>query len=477
MVIGDGIAAEAMTTLTGGSFLVAMALLMGATNFQIGLLAALPTFTNLFQLISIWLVRRLNNRRFISVTGSLLARTPLIIVGITALSSTSQNSVDVLIFFLFFYYFFGSIVGPSWNSWMKDLVPEKMLGSYFARRTVIMQTLNVVLSVLLALLIDFIKRNNPSSQLAVYGIMFIIAGAFGLLGAFILARAPEPQLVAIKDNFFTLLKKPFKDNNFLRLLIFNSAWVFAINLAAPFFSVFLLKDLNYPISYVIGLDILSQLFSIFAVSRWGILADRYSNKTIIALSAPIYIACIIAWCFVGIYSHFYANMTLLVGIYMFTGIATAGVNLSLTNIGLKLASSQQSIVYLSAKSIVTAFFSTIAPLIGGYAADYFSKRQLNVTAQYGGPNLNKVFRLLQLHDWNFLFLIGAFFAIIALQLLVQVKEQGEVGKGQVKRIMRTSFKSSLRDYFLIGHLIGLHDYLWTAIRRKWRDEDDREKPA
>ncbi|MBO9733241.1 MAG: hypothetical protein J7623_31660 [Chitinophaga sp.] len=46
LVIGDGLAAEAMITLTGGAFLVAMALLIGATNLQIGVLSALPTLTN-----------------------------------------------------------------------------------------------------------------------------------------------------------------------------------------------------------------------------------------------------------------------------------------------------------------------------------------------------------------------------------------------------------------------------------------------
>ncbi|HEX8040813.1 MAG TPA: hypothetical protein VF490_16765 [Chryseosolibacter sp.] len=45
-VIGDGLAAEVMITCTGGAFLVAMALLMGASNFEIGLLTPLPTFTN-----------------------------------------------------------------------------------------------------------------------------------------------------------------------------------------------------------------------------------------------------------------------------------------------------------------------------------------------------------------------------------------------------------------------------------------------
>src|SRR6476646_9097555 len=122
LVIKDGLAAEAMTAFTGGAFLVAMALLMGANNFQIGLLAALPTFTNLFQLLSIWLVRRYNNRRAIAVICGLLARFPLLVIGSLPFIFSSSTSVEVLIFFLFFYYLFGSIAGPAWNSWMKDLV-------------------------------------------------------------------------------------------------------------------------------------------------------------------------------------------------------------------------------------------------------------------------------------------------------------------------------------------------------------------
>src|SRR5688500_16459108 len=85
MVILDGLASEAMTTLTGGAFIVAMAILLGANNLQLGLIAALPTLVNLFQLISIWLVRRFNNRRGITVVFSFLARFPLIIIGLLPL--------------------------------------------------------------------------------------------------------------------------------------------------------------------------------------------------------------------------------------------------------------------------------------------------------------------------------------------------------------------------------------------------------
>src|SRR4051812_23289249 len=159
LVIKDGLATEAMSAFTGGAFLVAMALMMGASNFQIGVLASLPTFTNIFQLLSIWLVKKYNNRRAVAVTCAFLARFPLLIIGSLPLIFSSATTIQVLLFFLFFYYFFGSIAGPSWNSWMKDLVPEKMLGTYFSHRSRLTQILNVIMSLSIAFMLDFVKKH------------------------------------------------------------------------------------------------------------------------------------------------------------------------------------------------------------------------------------------------------------------------------------------------------------------------------
>lgn len=465
VVIWDGLASEMMTTFTGSAFLVAMALLMGANNVQIGLLASLPTFTNIFQLISIWLVRKFNNRRAIAVYCSFLARFPLVLVGISALWFTG-GSIQILIFFLFFYYLFGSIAGPSWNSWMKDLIPENMLGDYFSRRSRYNQTLDVVLSIVLAVLLDLVKSRYPQYELHVYSIFFIIAGVVGIFGGYVLSKAPEPQSYLSNARILALFRQPLRDINFRRLLAFNSAWVFALNIATPFFTVFMMKALGLPISYIIVLSIISQLSSIFTIRIWGTFADRYSNKSIIALTAPIYILCIIAWCFVGIYSRQFANIILLVVIHIFTGISTSGINLSLTNIGLKLAPREDAIVYLSVKNIITAFFSSIGPLVGGILADYFTSRSLLITAQWSGPGIHKVGKLVSLHEWNFLFLIGALLALLSLELLTRVREVGEVEKDVVKRIMRTRIKSNLKEYFLIGNIISWHEQLRALIKVK-----------
>jgi len=473
MVLWDGLTAEVMTSFTEGAFLIAMALLLGANNVQIGLLASLPMFTNIFQLISIWLVRKYNNRRAVAVYSSFLARIPLIIIGVSVLW-LSGDSVGLLIFFLFFYYFFGSIAGPSWNSWMKDLIPEKMLGEYFSQRSRYTQILNIVLSISLALILDFVKNFYQEYELNAYAIFFVIAGIIGIIGGFLLSKAPEPQSYLSNANIVALFKQPLKNDNFRRLLIFNSMWVLALNIATPFFIVFMMKSMGLPISYIIILGTISQLFSVLTLRMWGTLSDRYSNKSIISLSAPIYILCIIAWCFVGIYSHYFLNIALLALIHIFSGVATAGINLSTANIGIKLAPKEDAIVYLSVKNIVTAVFASIGPVIGGILADFFSDRRLTIFAQWESPLFPKTIRLLSLHEWTFLFLIGAIIAFFSLNLLNRVKEVGEVHKGVVKRVMRTRIKSNLKEYFIIGDIINLHQQLRAIVKRTRRNR--RRKP-
>ena len=80
--------------------------------------------------------------------------------------------------------------------------------------------------------------------------------------------------------------------------------------------------------------------------------------------------------------------------------------------------------------------------------------------------MTKTFRLIELHEWNFLFVIAAVLALLALELLMQVKETGEVEKDKVVRIMRTNIRSGLKEYFLIGHLISLRENLWSIIKRR-----------
>ncbi|HKH59707.1 MAG TPA: MFS transporter [Flavitalea sp.] len=445
LVIKDGLAAEAMTTLTGGTFLVAIALYLGASNFQVGLLAALPILTNISQLIAIWLVQQYNNRRGVAVICNFLARFPLLFIALLPWLFSKETSLQVLIFLLFFHYLFGSIAGASWNSWMKDLVPEKKLGTYFSRRSRMIQILSVTLSLLIAVLLDYVKTNHSAYEMPAYSIMFLAGGLIGIWGVYILSRTPEPKGKVIPDNLFVLFRRALANTNFRNLVVFNSFWSFALNLATPFFTVYMIKTIGLSFSYIIGLGILSQLSSIFSIKMWGGYSDKFSNKTIISIAGPIYVVCMIAWTFTAMPSSPWLTSLLLILINIFSGVATAGINLAITNIGIKLAPKEEAIVYISARNMVVAFFSAIAPLVGGLMADFFATHQLVWNIEWKGPSGVKQISLLDLQHWNFLFLIGALLATLSLRKLKHVIETGEIHKTVLVKRMKTTFKTSVTE--------------------------------
>src|SRR4051812_13100021 len=108
-IVAEGLAAEAMIAMTGGTFLVAIAIHLGATDFQIGLLAAIPMLANLFQLSAIWILKKYNSRKLLGIIGNILGRVPLLIIGIIPLFFSASITVNFLLFLMVFHYFFGSI--------------------------------------------------------------------------------------------------------------------------------------------------------------------------------------------------------------------------------------------------------------------------------------------------------------------------------------------------------------------------------
>jgi MFS family permease len=248
-----------------------------------------------------------------------------------------------------------------------------------------------------------------------------------------------------------LIRQPLKDKNFRSLLFFNSFWSFSLNLATPFFSVYLMKSIHLSLSYVIGLNILSQVSGILFIKFWGTYADRFSNKTIIRLSAPIYVLSLFAWIFTSAPALKSFTVPFLAIIYMISGIAIAGINLAISNISLKLAPKDQAIVYIAARNTIIALFPAIAPLLGGVLADFLTSQQ---------------FHFLFFQQWHLFFFTGAVFATLSLRFLLRVKEEGEVAKRAVITEMRRQFRKNIivkSSVALPGKIYRLS--LWPLMRR------------
>ena len=453
-IIRDGMASTSMATLTGGAFLVAFALKLGASNLLIGLLAAIPPLAQLIQLPSIYLVEKIRNRRVISMGASAGGRTFWLLIALIPFLFPKEAGLTILIVAILINAAFTAVSNCSWNSWMRDLVPQDRLGSFFSRRMGLSVGLGIVLSLAAAFYIDYWKKLFPHVELYGYSVLFAAGFIAGMIGIYFISTIPEPRMAPARGeaNFFQLILQPFKDANFKELIMFLGSWNFAINLAAPFFTVYMLKRLQLDLSLIIAFTVLSQIMNIAFLRIWGRFSDRYSNKSVLGVSGPLFIGCILAFTFTAMPEKHMLTIPLLVIIHIFMGISMAGVTLASGNIGLKLAPKGQATAYLAANNLVNSLAAGIAPILGGKFADFFAMRQLSLMFKWTSPGRELTFQTLHFQHWDFFFLFAFLIGLYCIHRLTRVKEIGEVEEEIVVRELITQVRQDMRNLSTVGGL-------------------------
>jgi len=445
-IIRDGVASQAMGILTGGAFIIAFAVKLGASNFVIGLLAAIGPLAQLLQLPSIFIVEKVRNRRLITVVAAALSRLCWLMIALSPFIFPAKIAIAVLLILLAAVSAFGAVSGCSWNSWMRDLIPENVMGSFFSKRMRISTGVGIALSILAAMYLDFWKKQFAEQELAGYSILFFLGFVAGVLGLFFLAKTPEIRMPQVQEriHIMKLLSLPFRDENFRKLIAFMCSWNFAVNLAGPFFMVYMLKRLGLSMSFIIGLSIVSQVMNFLFLKIWGKYTDRFSNKSVLAISGPLFICTILAWTFTTMPEKYFLTIPLLIVIHMVMGMSSAGVSLASGNISLKLAPKGQATVYLATNTIVNSIAAGIAPILGGTFADYFAGRELAWTLNYKSPTGEFILPTLNLQQWDFFFVFAFVIGLYALHRLAMVKETGEVEERIVAQELFTEVRTQVR---------------------------------
>lgn len=470
-IIKDGMASQAMATLTGGAFLTALALRLGANNAVIGLLASLPFIAQLVQIPALFVVEWYRSRRAICVWASAISRTAWLVVAFIPLLLPLGLQIEALLWAVAIHSVFAAISNASWNSWIRDLVPEEMLGRFFSRRMTFSTLVAIILSLLGGYFLDFWSQTFPGKDLFAYSILYFFGFFFGMIGVHFLSTIPDVPLPRLSDQIkLKVLLKPFADRNFRTLIHFSSFWNFAINLASPFFVVYMLKRLELSMLIIVGLQILSQLVSMMFLGIWGKLADAYSNKSVLAVSAPLYIGAILSWSFTTLPEKHFLTFPLLVAIHIAMGASQAGVNIATGNIGLKLSPRGEASPYLAAYNVFNSLMAAAGAVLGGKLADMFRGFEFSWILQFRTPEHEFIFVPISFQHLDFLFLFAFFIGVYSLGRLSKVQEVGEVHRGVVVDELLNEVKKPLREFSLESGLRSMSGVL-LLLSKKERDKN------
>ncbi|WP_188657156.1 MFS transporter [Sphingomonas metalli] len=466
LLVGEAALSGGAAALTTGVILTAFALHLGASNVMIGVLASVPFLAQLLQLPAIALIARWPHRKAISVVTSLVGRAMLAVMAALAFFS---GTAPLLIFVAAQAILcgLGAVGSCAWNAWMRDLAPEERLGQVFALRSLWLTGVSLVLGLAAALALDLTAPRSTPRDFVFAG-MFAAGCVTGLISARVVAAMPEPQMPPAPGAvpLLALLRPPLGDPNFRRLLGFIASWQFAVNLATPFFTVFIVRQLGFNVSFVLLLSVVSQIANLAALRMWGTLSDRFANKSVLAVCAPTYILAIVAMIGASQFDSRWLVKGWLVLLHVVMGGSIAGVTLTSTNIALKLSPKGSATAYVAASAIATALAAGLAPILGGLLADFFAARRFELVARWSGPSgvLSLPFVLSR---WDFYFLIAGMIGLYAMHRLSLVAETGEIERRAMVGQVLGETRRTIRNISSVAGLRAATDLPANLLREGW----------
>jgi MFS family permease len=438
-VIIEGMASQTMEALTKGVFIVGFAIQLGASNFVVGLLGAIPFLSNLFQILAVHMVEKYRNRRRIVAISCFIGRSFLLVVAVAPFVEDKRIAIFILTMSVAIRYSVGALAGCAWNSWMRDLVPKVILGKFYSRRLFFTTTISAFVGISAGIFLDWWSHMDVDHPVYAYSVLYFCGFIAGMVSSTIILSIPHPKMqdpeVQIYHKKFTLryLKEPLENPNFRKLMGFLMSWNFAINLAAPFFTVYMIRVLHYDMLFVVGLTLMGQLINAFTLNAWGKYSDKYSNKTVLGVCGTLFVTCILGWTLTSIPSNHDYVTVILICLHIVMGVAMSGVNLTTANIAMKLTPSKKATSFLALNTILSSFAAGTAPLFGGFLADYFEDKILSMDFQWHGTAGELILNTLVLSHWDFFFILAFLLGLYSLRRLSLIEEDGSVHEKVVIR--------------------------------------------
>ncbi len=456
-----------MLNLTTGPVLISFALKFGANLIILGFLGAIPTLCNFFQIPSIFLIEKVRNRRLISVFSLTMYRICILAIGLIPILFTFELALTFLILFLTLQSIFASIGHTAWNFWMHDLIPQKILGKFYSRRILLSTIMGLITSLLAGIFIDIWKVNFSHIEGLSYSVLYFLGSVFGMISIYYISKVSEPSMIKleIKPKLPQLISEPYKDQNYKNLLIFLFFWYFTLGFTIPFFTVYMLEKLQLSLTLVILFTGISQIMNLSFLKLWGSLSDKFSNKSVLNISCPLFVLSVLGWIFTSLPGLYWFTLPLLIIIHIFMGISLAGTTLSLSNISLKLAPKGKSNWYLAVTSLFTSIPLGIAPILGGLCANYFDLSEFYWSFNWKSPTNSGTIQILNLQGMDFFFIIAILIGIFAIHRLTLVKEEGDVENEIIRNEFLFEIRKSLRSLFRILKskepiITGISTYPW-----------------
>jgi MFS family permease len=294
----EGAAAELVATCTGGTVLTAWALQLGATPFVIGLLGALPLAAQVLHLPSALLTQLLGPKpvAITAIGASRLVWLPLVALPFLSLPVAAQLSLFIAVAAAAAV--LGVLGNNAWVAWMGDLVPGRLRGRFFSRRTIYITVAGTLASLSAGVALDAVtplgfKRAMLSGLAA-------LACLGGIFSVWLLLRQAAPRRVHDRKRpELRALARAALDPRIRPWLRYLLCWNVAVAISASFFSYHMLGYLGLGFAVVALHGVAVAVVRVATAPLWGHAVDRLGARPVLVLCSFGIAAVPALWLFIA----------------------------------------------------------------------------------------------------------------------------------------------------------------------------------
>lgn len=355
------------------NFVMPFAIALNSTSGMLAAISSVPqliaSFMQLFAQNSLKLFKTRGRLIFWSAFIQSLMWIPLLLIPLIAKDNV-QLAFTLVLLFVTLETTIGNFQGPIYNSILGDIIDENKRGEFFGKRNRVVNLLGFISTLIAGLVLSFFKNldNNGNAHYVFFGfaILFFLAFISRLISAYYKSKIYDPPYVIPKTNVtFRNFLKNMTHNNYGIFVFYIFMFKLVANISAPFFALYLLRDMqmNY-IHYtmIIGASILA---SFVMMGVWGKLIDKRGSKLVLQISGfliPLSPLLLI----VGIFIPDPTTRFIYILIEeVFSGVVWAGFNLSTSSFLFDATEKNERIKYIAYYNFLAGIAVFLGAMLGG----------------------------------------------------------------------------------------------------------------
>jgi MFS family permease len=353
----EGVAASVMSSITA-RFLPLLALYLGANNAAIGAVVSVPAAVALVgYLPAAMAVEKMKRVKGFCALTSFLSRAVWFLVAFLPFLPFLEDRMLGLMILVSVSSLTGAFINPAWATLVGNLIPGSVRGRYFGMRDRLSGIFSLVTVFGAGFVLDLLGNGNG------FFVLFLIAGIAGVLTTVFFTRVSEvPNQTMEGAGVVRELRKALRNRVMRRFMLSLLVWQFGVYVAAPFFNVYLVEEMNAPYWWVSTLLLASGVGGIIMYKAWGGFSDRFGPRMAIIFSA-------FGACSVPILWFFSGSLNELIMIEFMSGVVWAGLNMAYFTYMFEISREGRRSIYSSLFMTVLGVPVVVAPLVGGFIAD------------------------------------------------------------------------------------------------------------